>query len=69
MANITRFEDIDAWKKARMLSKNVYAVRGPIMRDFGFRDQICRAAISSMSNIAEGFGKGNLTGGLGFPTR
>lgn len=51
---ISRFEDLDSWKEARSLVKEVYACfRG--CRDFGFRDQIQRAALSIMANIAEGF--------------
>jgi four helix bundle protein len=57
MAAIKRFEDIIAWQEARKLTKNVYAMtsRGAFARDFGMRDQIQRASVSSMSNIAEGF--------------
>lgn len=57
MAAITRFEDILAWQEARRLTKQVYemTVREPFARDFGLRDQIQRASVSSMSNIAEGF--------------
>ena len=57
MAAITRFEDIMAWQEARHLTKQVYMLAGrePFARDFGLRDQIQRAAVSSMSNIAEGF--------------
>ena len=57
MARIEQFEDIDAWKKARELAQAVYEVTsvGEFARDFGLRDQIRRAAVSVMSNIAEGF--------------
>lgn len=57
MAAIEKFEDIVAWQEARVLTRNVYAVtrREPFARDFGLRDQIQRAAVSSMANIAEGF--------------
>lgn len=57
MTAITRFEDIQAWQAARELTKNVYSLTGQqaFSRDFGLRDQIRRAAISVMSNIAEGF--------------
>lgn len=57
MASIEKFEDIEAWQKARELSKAIYAVTGDgaFARDFGLRDQIRRAAVSVMSNIAEGF--------------
>ena len=60
MAKIERFEDIAAWQKARELTRQVYRVSkmGEFARDFGLRNQICRAAVSIMSNIAEGFGRG-----------
>jgi four helix bundle protein len=60
MAKIERFEDIDAWKAARALAGNVYSLsaKGPFSRDFGLRDQIRRAAVSVMSNVAEGFERG-----------
>ncbi len=51
---IDRFEDIDAWKEARILVKIVYGLLKD-SRDFEFKNQIQRAAISIMSNIAEGF--------------
>jgi four helix bundle protein len=54
------FEDLDVWKDARRLTNEVYAVTcGPgFSKDFGLRDQIRRAAVSIMSNIAEGFERG-----------
>jgi four helix bundle protein len=57
---IDRFEEIEAWQKARELSKVVCAVtgEGAFSRDFGLRDQVRRAAVSVMSNIAEGFNRG-----------
>jgi four helix bundle protein len=57
MAKIERFEDIDAWKKARELTKIIYEVtaQGKIAADFSLRDQLRRAAVSIMANIAEGF--------------
>ena len=57
MAKITRFEDIESWKKARELAKSVYGItlKDRFSRDFGLRDQIRRAAVSVLSNIAEGF--------------
>ena len=60
MARIEKFEDIEAWQRARQLAKAVYAVtsEGKFARDFGLRDQIQRAAVSVMSNIAEGFERG-----------
>lgn len=51
---IERFEDIFAWQKAKELSVSVYSLFSE-SRDFGFRDQIQRASVSVMNNIAEGF--------------
>ncbi len=57
MPTITRFEDIDAWKTARELTRIVYALteQGNFAKDFGLKNQIQRASVSIMSNIAEGF--------------
>lgn len=57
MAKINSFEDIQAWQKARELNKEIYKVsnNGSFSKDFGLRDQIRRASISILSNIAEGF--------------
>ena len=56
---IEKFEDIISWQKARELTKNIYKVFRS-NRDYGFRDQIQRASVSIMNNIAEGFErKGN----------
>lgn len=57
MATIERFEDLMCWQKSRELVKEVYAALKEC-RDFGFKDQIQRAAVSVMSNIAEGFERG-----------
>lgn len=51
---IERFEDIIAWQKAEALTLNIYN-QFKQCRDFSFKDQIQRAAISIMNNIAEGF--------------
>ncbi len=61
MARIERFEDIEAWQKARELTRRVYEMtrEGAFAGDFGLRDQIRRAAVSIMSNIAEGFERGS----------
>ena len=58
--NITRFEDIEVWKEARVLSNVVFKItsREPFSKDFKFRDQIRAASGSIMDNIAEGFGRG-----------
>jgi four helix bundle protein len=56
MATFKTFEEIESWQKSRELTKRVYKVsnRSAFARDFGLRDQIRRAAVSIMSNIAEG---------------
>lgn len=60
---IERFEDFIAWQKARKLTADIYRVtsEGNFARDFGLKDQIRRAAVSSMSNLAEGFERGRPT--------
>ena len=57
MATWQRCEDIDAWQKARKLSAaiHVLSAEGPCSRDYTFVRQIRSAALSVMSNIAEGF--------------
>jgi four helix bundle protein len=57
---IRRFEDIEAWQKARVLVREIYLASdsGAFARDYGLRDQIRRASVSIMSNIAEGFDRG-----------
>jgi len=57
MATFRQFEDIDAWQRARALIKEIYALtdQGDFARDFSLKDQIRRASVSIMSNIAEGF--------------
>ncbi len=62
MATFRTFEEIEAWQQARELTQLVYAVsgRGAFGRDVALRDQVRRAAVSVMSNIAEGFGRGGL---------
>ena len=57
MARVNRFEDLEAWKIAREITRTVYGVsrNERFARDFGLRDQICRSSVSIMSNIAEGF--------------
>ena len=58
--SISRFEDIKAWQEARVLAKMIYdAAKSSqgFARDLRFRDQITSAAVSVMSNIAEGFSR------------
>lgn len=57
MASVERFEDLDVWQRSRKLANFVYDLTdGELFkRDFVLRDQIRRAAVSVMSNIAEGF--------------
>ena len=68
MVKIKRFEDIEAWKKARELTQEIYAVsnEGSFARDFGLRDQIRRAAVSVISNSLYRMATeaGNLIGGF-----
>ena len=53
------FEDLECWKHSRLLTKSVYHVTNSKIfdRDWAFRNQIRRASISIMNNIAEGFGR------------
>jgi four helix bundle protein len=58
---VDKFEDLIAWQKARSLTRMIYEItRGEsFARDYGLSGQIQRAAVSIMSNIAEGFERGN----------
>ena len=51
---IEKFEDINAWQKSKFLTLLIYKTFGN-QKDYGFRDQIQRASVSVMNNIAEGF--------------
>ena len=57
MGKIRRFEDVIAWQRAREFTREIYEMSSthPFSRDFALKDQIRRAAISVMANIAEGF--------------
>lgn len=57
---IERFEDLIAWQKARVLTKEIYQITrmGEFAKDYGLSGQIQRASVSIMSNIAEGFERG-----------
>ncbi len=59
MSTIMRFEDIKTWQKARKLVSLVYksTKTGGLARDFALRDQLRRASVSIMTNIAEGFAR------------
>jgi four helix bundle protein len=57
MATIQNFEDLEIWKKARELSKQIYNIsrNGDFAKDYALKDQIRRSSGSIMDNIAEGF--------------
>ncbi|HAP66705.1 MAG TPA: four helix bundle protein [Nitrospinae bacterium] len=59
MAKIERFEDIQSWQKAREVNKDLYNItkNASFSKDFFLRNQIRRASVSIMANIAEGFGR------------
>jgi four helix bundle protein len=59
---IEKFEELIAWQKARKLTARIYRVtnEGSFAKDYGLKDQVRRAAVSSMSNMAEGFERGSL---------
>lgn len=60
MATIEKFEDIDAWKEARMLCKVIFELtqKEQFSKNFSLKDQILRSSGSVMDNIAEGFDRG-----------
>ena len=57
MGEVKKFEDLVAWQKARVLAREIYRVTGEraFAGDFGLKDQMRRAGVSVMSNIAEGY--------------
>ncbi|MBI3162836.1 MAG: four helix bundle protein [Chloroflexi bacterium] len=57
MTTAKRFEDLEVWQRAKDLTNLIYthSSDGSFSRDFGLRDQMRRASVSIMSNIAEGF--------------
>jgi four helix bundle protein len=74
MPLISKFEDVQGWQEARKLVRMIYKLtnEGAFARDFGMRDQIRRAAVSVMSNVAEGFdcdSKAEFARFLGFARR
>lgn len=60
MATVKTFQDLEVWKKARILTQEVYSVtkKGGFAKDYALRDQLRNACISIMANIAEGFERG-----------
>lgn len=60
MAKIEKFEDIKSWRRSRELTKQIYEITalGQFRRDFGLKDQLRKASVSILSNIAEGFERG-----------
>lgn len=65
---ISNFTELDSWLEARLLVKEIYNLtnRGKFTNDFGLKDQIQRAAVSIMSNIAEGFDSGSTKSFINF---
>jgi four helix bundle protein len=63
MSTFKRFEEIQAWQKAREITKKVYSMSdsGIFAKDFSLRDQMKRASVSIMANIAEGHGRRTAT--------
>ncbi|HBR57037.1 MAG TPA: four helix bundle protein [Blastocatellia bacterium] len=59
MGTIKRFEDILAWQKARQITNSIYKITtsDEFSKDFGLKEQIRRASVSIMANIAEGFAR------------
>jgi four helix bundle protein len=56
---ISRFEDLDCWQQARELTQSIYRLtaNGTFARDYSLIDQMRRASVSIMANIAEGFSR------------
>ena len=61
MSAIEKFEDMEVWQQARSITKTIYVHtrQEPFSKNYGLREQIHRAAVSIMSNIAEGFERGS----------
>jgi four helix bundle protein len=59
MGKVERFEDLRCWQEARTLTQSVYTLcsADPLRSDFRLRNQLTGAAVSVMSNIAEGFAR------------
>jgi len=63
MATIKKFEQLLSWQKARELTRYIYQLtkKPKFSKDYGLKDQIQRASVSSMANQAEGFSRGTKT--------
>ncbi len=61
MPVIQKFEDMELWQKARAIAKAIYQLteKEKFSRDYGLKDQVRRASVSIMANIAEGFERGS----------
>src|SRR5688572_30698161 len=59
MSKVQRFEDLKCWQAARALVKEVYLVceEGKLAKDYDTKGQLKKAALTTMNNIAEGFGR------------
>ncbi len=59
MSKIEKFEDLHCWQSSRILAKEIFLIckTPPLSKDFGTQDQIRRASLSVMNNIAEGFNR------------
>ena len=59
--SVRKFEDLVVWQKARVLTNEIYKItkKPEFSKDLGLKDQIQRASVSIMSNIAEGFERGS----------
>jgi four helix bundle protein len=55
LAKIEKFEDLICWQKSRSLVKEIYTLSNCFGKDYSLKDQIRRAAVSTMLNISEGF--------------
>jgi four helix bundle protein len=63
MSTFKRFEEIQAWQKAGEITKKIYSMsnKDNFSKDFSLRDQMKRASVSIMANIAEGHGRRTTT--------